>query len=334
MPNSPLPAQSNIKGAVFALMGFAFYALHDVLVKVLGAHHHPFQIVFFSVLLSFPFLTVVLIQRKEPASLRAVKPAWTYARTVAVVFTGVCAFYAFSVLPLAQVYAMIFATPLLITILSIPVLGENVGPRRWAAVVVGLIGVIVVLRPGSSEITLGHLAALGSAVGGSFVAIIVRRIGSEESSMVLLLYPLIANVLLMGALIPLEYRPMELWELGTVAAVALLSLLGMTFMIRAYKTGEAGIVAPMQYSQMLWAIFYGYMFFNEYLDVYTMVGAGIIIASGVYIVVREGSKKDTVAPVTNTAVRFETGTTPRYTLLFLRKGKKRQSTLAKEDGVR
>ncbi len=330
MPTRPQSEQSNIKGAIYALTAFALYSGHDVLVKVLGANHHPFQIVFFSVLLSFPFLTIVLIQRKEPSTLRAATPAWTYARTAAVVFTGVCAFYAFSVLPLAQVYAMVFATPLLITVLSIPVLGEKVGPRRWGAVIVGLIGVMVVLRPGSSELTLGPFAALGAAVGGSFVSIIVRRIGSQESSMVLLLYPLIANIVVMGLLVPLEYKPMQLWELGTVACVALLSLVAMSFQIRAYKTGEAGIVAPMQYSQMLWAIFYGYMFFAEYPDLYTMVGAGIIIASGVYIVIREGAKKDTQAPVTSTAVRFETGTTPRYTLLFLRRNKKRQSTLAKQ----
>jgi S-adenosylmethionine uptake transporter len=323
MATTSLPPQSNGKGAAFALLGFALYALHDVLVKVLGANHHPFQIVFFSVLFSFPALTVVLIQTKEPANLRAATPAWTYARTVAVVFTGVCAFYAFSVLPLAQVYAMIFATPLLITVLSVPILGERVGPRRWGAVIVGLIGVIVVLRPGSSELTLGHFAALGAAVGGSFVSIIVRRIGSQESSIVLLLYPLIANIVIMGMLLPFEYKPMELWELGTLVAVALLSLTAMSLMIRAYRTGEAGVVAPMQYSQMLWAIFYGYMFFGEYIDFPTMIGAGIIIASGVYIVMREGVRKDTKAPVTNTGVRFETGTTPRYTLLFLNRAKKR-----------
>src|SRR6056297_1778793 len=154
----------NAKGALLALLAFGIFSTHDVAVKILGGIYSPFQIVFFSVLLSFPLAMVMLMRDARPGTLVPAHPWWLAVRTVAAVITGVSAFYAFSVLPLAQTYAILFATPLLITILAIPVLGEVVRLRRWLAVLVGLAGVLVVLRPGQTDLSPGHLAALVAAV--------------------------------------------------------------------------------------------------------------------------------------------------------------------------
>ena len=155
---------ANARGALLALLAFGIFATHDVFIKVLGSSYSPVQIVFFSVLLSFPLTTMMLMRDAQPGTLLPRHPGWMALRTAASVLTAISAFYAFSVLPLAQVYAIIFASPLLITVLAIPVLGEVVRLRRWLAVLVGLAGVIVVLRPGSTELGLGHLAALAAAV--------------------------------------------------------------------------------------------------------------------------------------------------------------------------
>src|SRR6056297_1436415 len=120
----------NAKGALLALLAFGVFSTHDVFVKILGGIYSPFQIVFFSVLLSFPLATVMLMRDAKPGTLVPVHPWWMALRTGAAVVTGVTAFYAFSVLPLAQVYAILFASPLLITLLAIPILGERVGIRR------------------------------------------------------------------------------------------------------------------------------------------------------------------------------------------------------------
>ena len=112
---------ANARGALFALAAFAIFATHDVFVKTLGAVYSPVQIVFFSVLLSFPFATIMLMRDAKPGTLLPKHPWWMALRTGAAVLTGVSAFYAFSVLPLAQTYAILFAAPLLITILAIPV---------------------------------------------------------------------------------------------------------------------------------------------------------------------------------------------------------------------
>ena len=302
----------NAKGAVLALLAFGIFSTHDVIVKWLGASFSPFQIVFFSVLFGFPLVMLMLIREAEPGHLRPVHPWWTLLRTGAAVCTGASAFYAFSVLPLAQVYAIIFASPLIITILSIPILGERVRLRRWAAVLVGLCGVMVVLRPGATELGLGHLAALATAVFGALASIIVRKIGQDERNVVLLLYPMMANLILMACLLPFVYEPMELTHLGGNALMAAMAFVASAIVILAYKTGEAVIVAPMQYSQIIWATLYGALFFGEYPDWGTAIGASIIIASGVYIVFREARKDTSVnRPVLRNRSRVETGTVPR-----------------------
>ena len=319
----------NAKGALLALLSFALYSAHDVVVKLLGAVYSPFQIVFFSVLFSFPLVSLMLIRDTTPGHLRPIHPWWTALRTVSAVITGLCAFYAFSVLPLAQTYAIIFAQPLLITVLAIPILGEQVRLRRWIAVLVGLAGVIVVLRPGATELTLGHAAALVAACCGSLSSIVVRKIGHEERSVVLLLYPMMTNFVLMACALPFVYTPMPIEHLGGVGVMAVLALIGSFVLIAAYKAGEAVIVAPMQYSQLLWATLYGALIFDEWPDEMTLAGAVLIIGSGLYIVLREGrGRASENTPVLRTRARFETGTSLRLGPL-LRSMRRREKTVQK-----
>ena len=305
---------SNARGALLALLSFAIFATHDVVVKWLGDSFSPFQIVFFATLFGFPIVTLMLIRDPESGHLRPQHPWWTALRTVAATVTGVSAFYAFGTLPLAQTYAILFAAPLLITIFAIPVLGERVGPRRWAAVIAGLVGVIVVLRPGAADLSLGHLAALTSAVGGAIASVVVRKIGHEERAAVLLLYPMLANILAMGVALPFVYRPMAVEELGGLALIAAMGFVASLLIIAAYRSAEAVIVAPMQYSQILWAAVFGYLLFDERPSAATAVGAGIIIASGLYIVFREGrADVSGTRPVLSSRGRTAFGPAPRAT---------------------
>ncbi len=308
--------KSNVKGALLALLAFGIFATHDVIVKYLGTSYSPFQIVFFSVTFGFPIVTFMLMNDRSEGTLLPRHPWWTALRTGAAVITGVTAFYAFTVLPLTQTYAILFATPLLITLLAIPILGERVRLRRGAAVVVGLIGVMVVLRPGSEPLSLGHLAALTAAVGGSFVSIIVRKIGQDERAVVLLLYPMVANFVVMGAALPFVYQPMPVAHLGGLALMALFGFMASLLVIASYRAAEAVIVAPMQYSQILWATAYGYLLFDEKPDLATAIGTAIIVASGIYIVLRE-DRPDVSdnQPVLRGHSGGEVGTAPRSQVL-------------------
>ncbi|WOI56101.1 DMT family transporter [Palleronia sp. LCG004] len=304
-------------GPLLALLAFALFATHDVLVKAVGATYSSFQIIFFSVLLGFPLTTVMLMRDRTSGTLRPVHPWWIFLRTIAGVSALMGAFYAFSNLPLAQVYALIFASPLLVTVLSIPILGEKVGPHRWGAVVAGLVGVMVVLRPWNVDaLTLGHGAALVTAIGSATASVIVRKIGREERGVVLLLYPMMANFVLAGALMPVVYIPMEAIDLGMIALVALLAFAGGLIMIAAYRMGEAAVVAPMQYSQIIWAAIFGAVFFDEVPDFMTWLGAGIIICSGLYIVLRESLGSSRTSPVGAYRSRMENVAFPRIPALL------------------
>jgi S-adenosylmethionine uptake transporter len=185
------------------------------------------------------------------------------------------------------------------------------------AIVVGLIGVVVVLRPGQADLGLGHLSALTAALLGAATSVIVRKVGNSERAVVLMLYPMMANFVVMGVALPFVYVPVPPQHFAMMAGIAALGLLGGVLIIAAYRRAPAIIVAPMQYSQIIWAIIFGHFLFGEDVDLYTGVGTAIIIASGVYIVLRED--KPTVSknrPVLETRSRYGAISTPRISQLL------------------
>jgi drug/metabolite transporter (DMT)-like permease len=314
---------SDARGAALALLAFAIYSTHDVVVKFLGGDYSPFQLLFFSTLFGFPVVTIMLMRDARDANLRPRHPWWMALRTATALLTGAAAFTAFSTLPLAQTYAIIFAAPLIITILAIPMLGERVGWRRSLAVAVGLGGVIVVLQPGATDFRLGHLAALTAAVFSALGAVITRKIGGEERSAVMLLYPMMANFIVMGCALPFVYREMPGLDLGGMALMAVLGFVGGICLLAAYRLGRAVIIAPMQYSQLIWATLYGALFFGERPEWNTALGAAIVIASGIYIVFREDTPDvSNTRPLLRSHTRFSVGTAPRVGVLnrILRRG--------------
>ncbi|TDL81495.1 DMT family transporter [Palleronia sediminis] len=311
----------SVTGPLFALASFGVFASHDAVVKLLGGTYSPFQLIFFSVLFGLPLAMFMLLRDSHPGTLRPVHPWWSALRTFTVMTTGVAGFYAFSTLPLAQVYALLFASPLFVTMLSIPILGETVGRHRWAAVLVGLVGVFVVLRPWSADqvLSLGHAAALIAAAGSALSAVIMRRVARAERGVVLMLIPMLANFIVMGALMPWVYKPMPVADLGWMAVIAGFGFIAGLLMIAAYRRADAAIVAPMHYSQIIWAAIFGAAFFDETPDVMTWIGAAIIIASGIYVVVRESTGASDNAPVLRTRPRPETGTSPRVVAALRRR---------------
>lgn len=303
---------ANLRAAVLGLIAYGTYATQDALIKFLSGGYSPLQILLFSVLFGFPLATLMLVHDKTPDTLRPKNWLWVMLRSAGIVMGGVFGFNAFSMLTLAEAYTIFFTVPLLVTLLSIPMLGERVGWHRGAAVVVGFIGVLIALRPGAVDLGLGHLMGAGAASAVAFVAVVTRKIGPTERSVVLLIYPMLANVVLIGATMPFVYEPMPLPDLGLVALVALFSWLGALFTIRAFSEGEASIVVTMQYSQFIWALIYGILIFNERPDAQTMIGAAVIVGSGMYIIWRERNGGVSERRPASRAVRMETGILQRW----------------------
>lgn len=276
------------RGAVFALIGFGVFALHDALVKSL-AGYSAFQIVFFAVLFSYVPFTFSLAADRRESNLRPVNPGWVALRSLCMAAVLVFAFTAFTLLELTQVYALIFSTPIVITLLAIPVLGEKVRMFRWFAIGLGLVGVLVALQPGEAELGLGHAAALAAVVCSATSAVSTRKIAGSERTATLILYPLLTNVVVSGAMLYLVYEPMPFFDLARMAAIGFLGMTGQLFIIRAYRSAPAAHVAPFQYSQLIWAMLYGHFWFGETPTPSVLAGAAIIVFAGLLIVWREAS---------------------------------------------
>lgn len=316
-------AKSSLQGVLFALLSFALYATHDVFVKHLGGFYSPFQILFFAVLFSFPLATLYALRNPRTGSLWPHHPVLMLVRVLAILLTGLCAFFAFSVLALPQTYALLFFTPVLITMLSIPLLGERVGLHRWSAVLVGFLGVLVVLQPTSSSLNLGHLAGVGAAFGAAVTSLVTRRVGQREKTSVMLIYPLLGNFFLIAPVLPFVYLPMPMMHLVEIALISLLGFLAMICIVTALQRANAGIIAPMQYSQIIWAGIFATTIFDHQMSWSFALGTTLIVLSGLYIVRREWTKADSMQPViSNGTFRPDSGLRPRFAIsgLFWKSG--------------
>lgn len=286
MTDASISQQSAVKGLLFALAGFAVFSLHDVLVKVLK-DYSVFQTIFFAMLFGYvPFSLVRMFDTRQ-ISLRPVYPALVLLRGLLMVGALCLAMLGFSLLPMVQVYVLLFTTPLIISVLAIPFLGERIHLFRWLTISLGLVGVIVVLRPTVDTLEWGHLFALLSAFCGGGAAIISRKIGQLENPETLILVPMLLTILVSGGVLYFVYQPMELADLGLMFLIGVLALLGQLLLLNGYRNAPAALAAPMQYSQLIWAVFYGTLFFHETLDRYIIIGSCITVLSGVLMVWRE-----------------------------------------------
>lgn len=275
-----------MRGVGLALLGFATFSMHDAMIKSIEGVP-VFQVVFFVVLFSFvPFALFMAVDGTQ-RSLRPKLPGLVALRCVFTVTGLLCVFYAFGKLPLAEVYSLLFAAPILITLLAIPILGERVRMIRWFAILLGMLGVLIVLRPGSTTLSINHLAALGAASCTAMTSVVTRKIGAREHSVTLIVYPMLANVIVTGIATIFVYVPIPGDVLLRLCGIGVLSVIGQTLMIQAYRSSEAQFVAPMQYSQMLWALIYGAFIFNETVDRTVLLGSAVIVCSGLLFIWRE-----------------------------------------------
>lgn len=280
------PSGNVMRGVGFSLVAFATFSMHDALIKSIQAVP-VFQVVFFVVLFSFvPFAFFMAFDGTE-RSLRPRLPVLVALRCAFSVVGLLCVFYAFGRLPMAEVYSLLFAAPILITLLAIPILGERVRFIRWFAIFFGMLGVLIVLRPGTTVLSISHLAALGAASCTALASVVTRKIGSREHSVTLILYPMLANIVVTGIATTFVYVPIPGDVLLRLCGIGILSFIGQSLMIQAYRSCEAQFVAPMQYSQMLWALIYGAFIFHEPVDRTVLLGSAVIVCSGLLFIWRE-----------------------------------------------
>ncbi len=275
------------RGIAFALASFTIFSCADAAVKWLSASHSIFQIIFVSTLIALAPVMVLVVREGGIAALRPRHPWLVTLRALLLAVDVVFAFFAFTKLPLADAYTMLFTAPMLVTALSVPLLGEHVGWRRWSAVAVGFIGVLIVLRPGFAELNLGHLAALVSALLFALSLIVARRIGNSETGSLLLVSLMVALLAVSAPALPRVYVASATSELAILAGIGLLMGVAHLGLIQALRLAPSGIVAPFHYSQIIWAVLFGLLLFDDRPDAWVAAGSTVIIGSGLYILWRE-----------------------------------------------
>jgi drug/metabolite transporter (DMT)-like permease len=282
------PGRSPAGGLALAFAAFAAFACSDASVKLLAGHPAPYEAVFFGALISagaLPFMR----QRDEPFSgmFRPRNRMLWLVRAAMMVVCSIGSVTAFTHLSMAEAFSLIFLMPACVTVLSVLFLKEQVGWRRWSAVIVGFIGVLVVLRPGIRPLNIGHLAAVVTAVSAAVTVVMMRGQGRHETRLSLYGSGLVGSVV--GAF-PLMLAGF-VWPTGRewalLVSYGLLMGAGNALVIAAAARIPATLVAPAQYSQMLWALLFGALVFHSPFDWPMGLGAAIIIGSGIFTVLRE-----------------------------------------------
>ncbi|RVD70498.1 MAG: DMT family transporter [Mesorhizobium sp.] len=283
-------------GILLALLAYASYSGSDAVIKSLGGQLTVFEIGFFVTLFAGCLLFFTRPANERWRDFWRMKRPWAVqARAWCGIASGVLSVYAFTHIPLAEVYALIFLAPLLVTVLSTVILKEKVGPWRWLAVVAGFAGVMLVVRPGFRELNLGHLAAFVNAFLAATSVILMRSLAQQEkrTSMlgVLVGYGLLFNGA--GAATAAFALPNPV-QFAWLAMAGAFTAGGQLMQLLAAKYAPANRIAPMHYSQIVWAVILGALFFHEYPDVLSLIGLAVVGASGLLTMVREEVRLGTV----------------------------------------
>lgn len=274
--------------ALRMLAAVGSFALMDAGLKLLSAHYPPFQVASLRGAGSLPFVLVWALATVGPRPLLRVRWPLHLLRGALGVVMMVAFVYALRTLPLSTAYTLFFVAPMMITALSVPVLGERVGPRRWAAIAIGFLGVMVVLRPtGEGVLTLAGVAVLLSALGYAVSAITVRVLARTDSSQAMVVWLLTSIAFGAGALAAPGWVPVAATDLWLIAGVGMAGALGQYFVTEAFRHGEASSIAPLEYTALLWGVLLDFGLWHVLPDGATWVGASIIVLSGLYLLHRE-----------------------------------------------
>ena len=281
------------------LMGAFMFSVMVTIIKVIGSRISIFEILFFRQL-AMTIIVAPVIIRGLPNSLKTQMPALQALRVVAATSAMIMGFSAFIHLPLSTATAIGFSKTMFITILAIIFLKETVGIRRWSAVVVGFVGVIIMIAPDDGWTTFANfdiwsLAALLSAACAGLVMVIIRKLSQVDQAITILSFQAIFVGLLM--IVPTIYfwvtPTLEEWL--WMGLLGLVSVIAQTANIRAYKAGEATAISTIDYTRLVYASILGFLIFAEIPDLNTMIGAGIIIAASLYTLHREGQQGKALA---------------------------------------
>ena len=280
-----------MKAIIFNLLAWVMLPIMDGFAKYLSAELPVLQITwaryFFTVVFIFPLMLFFF----KKYLVWTDKPKLQFIRGLILLTANISFFYSISVISLPKALTLAFVAPLVVTAFSPFFLGESVGYRRWAAVIIGFIGSLVVIRPGFLEINLASLAALGTGIMYGFYLIITRKLSTSDNPLLTLLLTGVVGAIIATTFMPFVWVSPTFNQWSIMAAIGLFACIGHLFIILSLKYADASKLAPFSYFEIVTNIIIAYYFFGDFPDSWTFLGLFIIVFSGIYISRRENIVK-------------------------------------------
>lgn len=281
-----------LRGIVAMLAACACFACMDALLKALAGHFPPLQVAALRGLTALPLVCLYVLWRRQGAMLFSRRLRWGLHLLRGVLTIGMLVLFTTGLksLGLAEAYTLSFVAPLVITMLSVPLLGERVRPRHWVAIGAGFGGVVVALRPAQDAlVSAGALAILAAAVAYALSNVLGRLISRTEPSATLVFWTT-ASLALAGLLALPQWVPVRAEHAPMLAGLAVSGFLGQLAITEAFRHGQAAAIAPFEYSALAWGIALDWLVWHAAPDGWTLAGAAVIVASGLYLVRREAPR--------------------------------------------
>ncbi len=297
-----LPA--NLRGALWMIAAAVILTIMGALVKHLGRELHTFQIAFFRCLIAVVFM-LPFIARAGIRSLVTRRPVLHLLRTAMGISAMFCVFYAFSHMPFAEAMAIVFSRPLFSVTLAAVLLGETVGWHRAGGAVIGFLGVVMMVKPGTAAFDPVSLVAVAAALLGGGVAIVVKKLSSTETTTTIVMWFAIGGTIISFIPMLFVWSPPTLEQWGLLVLIGVFGVAGQATLTRAFSTGETSFVAPFDYTRLVIATLMGLLIFHEVPDPWAVIGAVVIVGSSLYIARRElgngrkGASREASTPISS-----------------------------------
>ncbi len=280
-------AQNALKGISFYATGIFMIVVMNSFAKLASDVHHPVEIVFYRNLAIILFLLGIIAAQGRWQELKTKRPRAHLWRSLVGTFSVILVFYAYQYLPVADATALLYAAPLIITALSMPVLKEPVGLFRWAAVITGFIGVLVIVNPAGGGDAAGYIFGLAAAVTIAAVSLLVRDLGKTELPLTTVFYFMLIGLFVTApAMIFIGQVPAP-GMIGILLVVSIAGLAQQFLKTHALAIAPAATLSPLQFTGLVWAVLFGFVLFGDWPDTHIWIGGFIIIASNLFIIARE-----------------------------------------------
>ena len=292
VPVAPAPkalSHGARRGIAFMVLAVGLFAVMDAMVKWIGTSYPTMQVVFFRSFFAFIPLGFFIFRHGITEALRVNDRMGHVMRCVIGMAAMFSFFYAFARMPLADVVAITFAAPIFVTALSVPMLGEKVGPRRWSAILIGFVGVLVMVNPGPGIFQSVAMVPLFGVIFYALAMIYVRKLARTETNTSIVFTFTLCCTLVSAAFLPFNWVTPTWTDLAILIGIGLIGGLAQIVMTAAFRHADVAVIMPFEYTAMIWAALLGFFIWGEIPGLNLWAGVAIVMASGLYILFREAN---------------------------------------------